>query len=120
MRKGSSGSVRVSYPRLSHDQVVRPLEEGLPKLAERLPLVKAALFGSYAKGTFTVASDIDLLLVYAGPSRDDVYALAKRILGIPRLEVHAYSEAQYRNSRDVVRKMEEGGLVVFERDKEGR
>jgi hypothetical protein len=96
--------------------VVKLLRERLPQLAERLPLRKAVLFGSYAKGNFTVASDIDLLLVYTGPPREDAYALAKKTLTIPRLEVHAYSEDEYRHLWETIRRMEEGGIVVFEQE----
>lgn len=119
MPKGSSSSVKVFWPNLKRDEVVNLLRERLPELAKNLPLVKAVLFGSYAKGNFTVASDIDLLLVYKEPSRKDAYALAKKTLSIPKLEVHAYSEGEYRRMRDTIRKMEAGGIVVFERREEG-
>lgn len=118
MRKRSSSSVKVFYPRLGRDEVVGLLQERLPELADKLPLVKAVLFGSYAKGNFTVASDIDLLLVYTGPPREDAYALARRVLAIPRLEVHAYSEEEYRRLGEIVRRMEEGGIVVYQRKEE--
>lgn len=97
---------------------MRLLRERLPRLAEQLSLRKAVLFGSYAKGNFTVASDIDLLLVYAGPPRDDAYALAKKTLAIPHLEVHAYSEEDYGRLRETICRMEEEGIVLLER-KEG-
>lgn len=118
MRKRSSSSVRVFYPRLSREEVVGLLKERLPRLTGKLPVLKAVLFGSYAKGNYTVASDIDLLLVYAGPPREDAYALAKRTLTIPRLEVHAYTEEEARRLGDTIRRMEADGIVVFER-KEG-
>jgi len=119
MRKRSSSSVKVFYPRLSGEEVVKLLRERLLKVAEELPLLKAVLFGSYAKGNYTVASDIDLLLVYAGPHRDDAYAVVKRALALPRLEVHAYTEEEYRRLGKTVRRMEEGGIVVYE-GKEGK
>ncbi len=38
------------------------------------------LFGSYAKGNYTVGSDIDLLMVYAGKEQSDAYATVKKLL----------------------------------------
>ena len=43
-----------------------------------------------------MASDTDLLLVYAGPHREDACAGVKRALAVPWLEVHAYAEEEYR------------------------
>jgi len=89
------------------------LRRRLPELAGRLPLRKAVLFGSYARGNFTVASDIDLLLIYKGTHRGDAYSLARRLLAIPGLEVHAYSEEEYRRLGETVRRMEKDGIVVY-------
>jgi uncharacterized protein YutE (UPF0331/DUF86 family) len=46
-------------------------------------------------GTITVGSDIDLLIVYRGEERVDTYALVKKLLDLPHLEPHIYSEAEY-------------------------
>jgi len=113
MPRKSSGSVRVFYPRLSREEVLERLRRRLPELAGRLPLRKAVLFGSYARGNFTVASDIDLLLIYKGTHRGDAYSLARRLLAIPGLEVHAYSEEEYRRLGETVRRMEKDGIVVY-------
>jgi len=43
----------------------------LDELKERLYLLLVVLFGSYAKGNYTVASDVDLLVVYDGEKRED-------------------------------------------------
>ncbi|MBC7098055.1 nucleotidyltransferase domain-containing protein [Candidatus Bipolaricaulota bacterium] len=119
MRKRSSSSVKVFYPRLSREDVVRLLRERLPGLARELPLVKAVLFGSYARGDYTVGSDIDLLVVYSGPPRDDAYVLVRKELAIPGLEPHVYSQREYRQMGEVGRRMEAGGIVVYEGKEEG-
>jgi predicted nucleotidyltransferase len=46
------------------------------------------LFGSYARSRQTVASDIDVLVVYAGAVRGDAYGLVRRALDLWRLEPH--------------------------------
>jgi hypothetical protein len=72
------------------------------------------LFGSYAKGTYTVGSDVDLLVVYRGESRPDAYALVKRALSVPRLEPHVYTEAEYEAVASTVNRMVQGGVTLFE------
>ncbi|MFH1928657.1 MAG: nucleotidyltransferase domain-containing protein, partial [Chloroflexota bacterium] len=90
MPKKSSSSVRVFYPPFSREDLLALLRRRVPALGEKLPLKRVVLFGSYATGRQTVASDIDLLVVYAGQPREDAYALVKRTLNIRRLEPHVY------------------------------
>jgi predicted nucleotidyltransferase len=66
MQSRSSSSVKIFYPTLSQAEVVSCLRAGMRELEKQLPLVYVALFGSYAKGNYTVGSDIDLLVVYRG------------------------------------------------------
>jgi len=70
------------------------------------------LFGSYAKGRQTVASDIDLLVVYTGRPRADAYALVKRVLDIRRLEPHVYAEEEYEAVRTAVERMVRDGIPI--------
>jgi predicted nucleotidyltransferase len=111
----SSSSVRVFYPRLDRGALIRRLEEGIVRLDARLPLVRVVLFGSWAKGRHTVASDIDLLVVYRGEARADAYALARRTLDVPGIEPHLYTEAEYQTVAGTVDRMIEGGVVLFSR-----
>jgi hypothetical protein len=60
-----------------------------------------------------VASDIDLLIVYKGKTRPDVYPLVKRSLDIPRLEPHLYSEVDYKDMKETINKMIEGGIKLL-------
>ena len=77
-RRRSSSSVRVFYPRFNRAQLVEHIEKGLPSLQKLLPLRLVVLFGSYARGNYTVASDIDLLVVYDGEIREDAFAVVKK------------------------------------------
>jgi len=114
MPNKSSTSVRISYPRQSREELIRELKEKLPVLAEALPLLRVLLFGSYASGRFTAASDIDLLVIYKGPRRDNAYALVRQVLRIPRLEPHVYSFDEYAAVRATVQRMERGGVVLLD------
>lgn len=111
----SSSSVRVFYPRLDRAELLRRLRAGVERLLAVLPLRRVVLFGSYAKGTYTVASDVDLLVVYGGDPRPDAYALVRQTLDIPRLEPHLYSETEYAATAATVDRMIAGGVVLFDR-----
>jgi hypothetical protein len=113
MRKRSSSSVRVFYPKLDRTELVRILSQGLRELNAKLPLVRAVLFGSYAKGNYTVGSDVDLLIIYRGDPEPNAYAIVKRILNVPRLEPHLYTEDEYRKLKGTLDRMLAGGVVLF-------
>ena len=113
MRTRSSDSVRIFYPGFDRAELLRTLRERLARLESKLSLVKVTLFGSYASGTYTVGSDVDLLVVYRGESRSDAYALTKRALQIPRLEPHLYTQAEYEKARTTVDRMVRGGVTIF-------
>lgn len=108
-------SVRVYYPRFDRAELIRRLRERMEALNEMLPLVRVVLFGSYARGNYTVASDVDLLVVYRGPAREDAFARVKKTLGIPSLEPHVYSEDEYRQASHRIARMTEGGIVLYPR-----
>jgi predicted nucleotidyltransferase len=94
------------------------LSQRTAALQEKLPLKRVVLFGSYAKGKQTVASDVDLLVIYAGKPREDAYVLVKRTLNIRRLEPHVYAEEEYEQVRMTVERMvREGIRVALEGDR---
>ncbi|MEM3488363.1 MAG: nucleotidyltransferase domain-containing protein [Nitrososphaerota archaeon] len=64
MPKKYSGSVKVFFPKFNREKVVEEVYRCVRVLCERLALEKVILFGSYAKGRYTVASDIGLLIVF--------------------------------------------------------
>ena len=75
MQKKSSSTVKVYYPRYRRYELIQYLEQRVGLLAQRIPLKLVMLFGSYAEGRYTAASDIDLLVVYEGRKRDDIYKI---------------------------------------------
>ena len=106
-------SAKVFYPRWTRDELVALLRARLPALAEKLPLERAVLFGSWAKGRATAMSDVDLFLLYKGPPRPDAYALTKKTLMVPGLEVHAYAKEEYEALRSTLEAMLEGGIELW-------
>ncbi len=94
MRIESYGSVKVFWPPYSRDELIEKLRTGIPALAQALPLKRAVLFGSWAKGRATVRSDVDVLVVYKGAPREDAYQIVRRCLDVRGLEPHVYTEDQ--------------------------
>ncbi len=115
MLNRSSRSVRIFWPTFDRAQLIRALEEGVGRLEADLALQRVVLFGSHARGAATVASDVDLLIVYRGAPRADAYALARRAFRVPRLEPHLYSEVEFGTARQLLEKMLRGGVTIFPR-----
>lgn len=87
-------------------------------LAAHLPLQQAILFGSWAAGRATAFSDVDVLIVYEGPHRDDAYRLAAQALTLRGIEPHVYAESEAREVREVLQRMTRGGVDLLSDDHE--
>jgi len=107
--------VLVFYPEFDREQLIKIISGKLEELEKRLPLILVVLFGSYAKGNYTVRSDVDLLIVYSGRRREDAFAMVKKIFNIPRLEPHFYTEEDYRKMEKTLSKMIKDGIVLLSR-----
>ncbi len=90
------------------------LRGAVGRLQARLPVRRVVLFGSYARGDFTAASDVDLLVVYADPVRPDAFAVVKKAVGLPHLEPHVFSESQFVAVKDGWKRPLAEGVVVYE------
>jgi hypothetical protein len=112
----SSSSVRIFYPKFDQAYLLQILQERLKILQGELQLLRVVLFGSYAKGTFTVGSDVDLLIVYKGEERADAYAIVKKSLDIPHLEPHLYSEEEYKKMERLINRMSDGGILILPKE----
>lgn len=112
MRQESSNFVRITFPALNREELVERLRQGVESLAAELPLRSAILFGSWATGRATAFSDIDLLVVYEGPPREDPYTTVRRHVKVRGLEPHVYSEEEARELRDILDRMTIGGVQL--------
>lgn len=113
MRTTSSASVKVFYPPYSRTGLVALLCERLRVLATRLPLKQVWLFGSWTRGKATAFSDIDLLVIYADPPREDAYKLVWHAVQVRGLEPHIYSEGQAQPLKATLERMVQDGIVLF-------
>lgn len=59
--------------RMTRDEVIDTLRAHLETLTERFGVTSLALFGSYARGTATDSSDIDILVRFDGPATSKSY-----------------------------------------------
>jgi predicted nucleotidyltransferase len=105
--------VKAFYPPWTREALLVRLREGVAALCEVLPPGRVVLFGSYARGRQTVASDIDLLVVYAGAVRGDAYVLVRRTLDLRRLEPHVYAEEEYAQVRETLERMIQDSITVY-------
>jgi predicted nucleotidyltransferase len=105
--------VQVFFPKHTREEISHHIRLSLAALQKQILLKRVVLFGSYARGNHTVASDIDLLVVYKGSAREDAYALCKKIFHLPGLEPHVYSEYEYEEMKQTLERMAEGGVVLF-------
>lgn len=113
-------SAKVSYPTRTREEVVASLREQVGNLADRFPVERAVLFGSYATGDYTVASDVDLLVVYRPGGDEDAFRSVKRSVDLRGLEPHVVSAQEYRRRRAHFERMTRDGVLIYERgDAEG-
>ena len=112
--KKSSSSVQVFYPKFSKEEIIQAIGKNVENLKRELPLLLVVLFGSYAKGNYTVASDVDLLVIYEGEEKNEAYAIVKRVLNIPHLEPHIYPEYEFKEIKDTVKNMIKDGIILYQ------
>ncbi len=76
------GKVKASL--LSREQIIELLRKHLPEWRSKYGLQRIALFGSFARGTATQGSDVDLLVEFCKPvglEFIDVLNEVERLLG---------------------------------------
>jgi predicted nucleotidyltransferase len=105
--------VRVTFPAFSRDELVERLREGLASLAVDLPVQRAILFGSWAAGRATAYSDIDVLVIYADPPREDAFPLVRTHLALRGLEPHVYAETEASHIQPTLERMTRGGMTLL-------
>ncbi len=113
MPEKSSSSAKVFYPKHNTAEVVDLLKTKLPGIQAIVPVKIFVLFGSYARGNYTVGSDVDVLMVYGGPPHDEVYLKIRGILNIPGLELHLYSQKEYLSLKPTIDRMIRGSISMI-------
>ena len=76
---------------------------------------KAVLFGSYAKGTPTMRSDVDILIDSEGKVTGiDFFGILEEIVGKLKVPVDLIEASQIITGSKVQREIENSGVVIYE------
>lgn len=113
MPNAYSNSATISFPRYDRDEIVERLRQGAEALRDELPLRRLVLFGSQATGRATAASDIDVLVVYDGPPREDAFATVKKALPLRGVEPHVYTVEEAEQMRTTIDRMTEESILIY-------
>jgi hypothetical protein len=115
LRGRSSNIVKVCYPEFDLKALIERIRRGAEAISKSLPLRLVILFGSYAKGRHTAASDVDLLVVYEDPKRDGDYGICWDAFGIPQAEILVYTRSEYEGlkGKGALKGIEGEGIVIW-------
>jgi predicted nucleotidyltransferase len=107
--------VRVYYPEFDLEGLIKRVRKGAEAISKSLPLKLVILFGSYAEGRYTVASDVDLLIVYEDPKKEGDYGICWDALKIPQAEILIYTRSEYERLRgaEALKGIEGKGITVW-------
>ena len=96
------------------------IKEKLYPIFNMVPIEKAILFGSYAKGTPTRASDVDILIDSNGKIRGiDFFGVLEDITEALRVPVDLIEASQIVDGGRAQREIAETGVLIYERTREG-
>ena len=92
------------------------IKEKLFPVFNAVPVEKAILFGSFAKGTQTELSDVDILIDSKGRIKGiDFFGILDEITETLRLPVDLIEASQIIEGGRAQREIKETGVVIYER-----
>lgn len=111
--------MRIYYPEYTREEVISRIRSSVPKIRSHLPIRLVALFGSYAQRRHTAASDVDILIVYDDPKREDAHKLVIDTIDVPRLEPHIYTTSEYERMKDstLSKEVTRRGVIIWAKDR---
>lgn len=116
MRRKSLNSVKIYYPKFSREHLVHLLRREFERIAEKIPVNLAILFGSYAIDRYTASSDIDLFVVVAGKDKNRYYNEISDQLKMGSLQLHLYTSDEYDKMKIksmFIKEVEKKGIKIF-------
>ena len=92
------------------------IREKLFPVFSAVPVDKAILFGSYAKGKPTISSDVDILIESNGKIRGiDFFGVLEDIVEALKIPVDLIEASQIIDGGRIQREIAETGVVIYER-----
>ena len=98
---------------------VEIIKEKLTPIFEEYPVNKAILFGSYAKGNVTTASDIDLYIDTDGKLKGlDFIGLLEMLVSTLEIDIDLIDRSHIEQDSLIMQEIENGGMVIYEKSKD--
>jgi len=95
---------------------INEIQRKLSPIFDASPVESAVLFGSYAKGSPTSASDIDILIDSKGKVRGiDFFGILDEIVETLKIPVDLIEASQLVGGGRVQREIAETGVLIYER-----
>lgn len=113
-----SKEVKIFYPRFKREELVGRLKRSFVEISRRIEIMDAWLFGSYAKGTNTAFSDIDIFVVVGDNYGMNAYSICWDLIGIPEIELHIYTKEEadvmMRTGNPFLKEVKNDGIALLE------
>jgi len=101
---------------MSQPYTIDYIKETLYPIFSETPIERATLFGSYAKGSPTVKSDVDILIDSRGKIRGiDFFGVLEDVSCALDVPVDLIEASQIVDGGRVQREIAETGVVIYER-----
>ena len=108
--------MKVFYPKFKKEELVGRLKRNFIEISRRIEIMDAWLFGSYAKGTNTAFSDIDIFVVVGDNHGMNAYSICWDLIGIPEIELHIYTKEEAdvmkRNGNPFLKEVKNDGITL--------
>ncbi|MCL2056033.1 MAG: nucleotidyltransferase domain-containing protein [Oscillospiraceae bacterium] len=97
---------------------IEEIKSHIAPVVEKYPVDKVILFGSYARGTASEKSDVDLIVESRGRLRNrKILALGGELLDVLPVRVDVYDILEIANPSAVYENIQKEGMVIYDASK---
>ena len=98
---------------------IETIKEKIRPIFKDYPVRKAILFGSYARGSATEASDIDLYIDTNGKLKGlDFVGLLDILVDTFEVDIDLIDRSHIEDNSLIMQEIENGGVVIYEKSKD--
>jgi len=103
---------------MANSLTINKIVENTKPIFKKYPIKKAVLFGSYAKGTVTSKSDIDLYIDTNGELQGlDFVGLLEILVNTLGVDIDLIDKSHIEPDSLIMKEIENGGMVIYEKSK---